>query len=461
MSIQSDSPQDSSPDSSPELSSVEESVSALLRHLGISKAHFAARGAQDWTSLADTFPEFMSSLTLVCPSGFDPEVTAKMASRLLVFSAESGDDADSVERRLAGFEEAKTITLAGYSRPNTYADVAAHRPEEIAAALTDFLEQMGRRHQTPTVDLAEGEGEIAGITYKIRGAGPPLVLFPLSAAPSQWQPIMAKLTGSYCVITLGGPELGMVGSLENRGRTPGYLGGVRSLLEEAHLRPGETVLEVGCGTGVLDRWMAHRTEGRNKIVGVDVNPFFLREAAALVAREGMADLVDFKEGSGDALPFPDESFDLVLSSTVIQRLNADKLLAEMVRVTTPGGRVAVLGHAHDMPRWINLPLGETLKSKIESPPWVTDRGHPEGCDDSTLYQRFNKLGLSSIRMYPYMASFEGGPRLQMLQTDILPGLNPEEAEEWRAAVAQAQSDGTFFIATPFHCAVGTKPGAAG
>ena len=433
----------------------------MLRHLGISRAHFAARGAQDWTGLAETFPDFISSLTLVCPLGCDPAVLASISSRLLVFSGEGGDAAETVERSLSGFTEAQTITLSGYPGPNTYADIAAQPQEEIASGLVAFLDKMGRLHQTPTVELAEGEGEIAGIRYKIRGAGPPLVLFPLSAAPSQWEPIMAKLTGRYCTITLGGAELGMVGSLENRGRTPGYLGGLRSLLEEAQLQPGESVLEVGCGTGVLDRWMVRRTEGRNKIVGVDINPFFLSEAAALVAKDGMEDLVEFKEGSAEALPFPDESFDLALSSTVIQRVNADKLLSEMIRVTKSGGRVAVLGHAHDMPRWINLPLPETLKAKIESPPWVTDRGHPNGCDDSSLYRRFNRLGLSNIKMYPYMGSFDGGPRLRMLQTGILPNLNAEEAEEWLVAVAQAQAEGTFFIALPFHCAVGTKPDAKG
>ena len=44
-----------------------------------------------------------------------------------------------------------------------------------------------------------------------------------------------------------------------------------------------------------------------------------------------------------------------------------------------------------------------------------------------------------------------------MQGGILPTLNAEEAAEWRAAAAQAQADGTFFISTPFHCAVGTKP----
>ena len=44
-----------------------------------------------------------------------------------------------------------------------------------------------------------------------------------------------------------------------------------------------------------------------------------------------------------------------------------------------------------------------------------------------------------------------------MQGGILPTLNAEEAAEWRAAAEQAQAAGTFFISTPFHCAVGTKP----
>jgi hypothetical protein len=44
-----------------------------------------------------------------------------------------------------------------------------------------------------------------------------------------------------------------------------------------------------------------------------------------------------------------------------------------------------------------------------------------------------------------------------MQGEILPTLPPDAVQEWRHAVAQAEAAGTFFIATPFHCAVGTKP----
>jgi hypothetical protein len=79
-----------------------------------------------------------------------------------------------------------------------------------------------------------------------------------------------------------------------------------------------------------------------------------------------------------------------------------------------------------------------------------------GCDDATLYQRFSRLGLSNVKMFPFISTFSEGIRLQFLQGGILPTLTAEEAADWRAAADQAEADGTFFISTPFHCAVGTK-----
>jgi hypothetical protein len=67
----------------------------------------------------------------------------------------------------------------------------------------------------------------------------------------------------------------------------------------------------------------------------------------------------------------------------------------------------------------------------------------------------HRAGLTQIKMFPQLASFDDVSRLQQFQASILPTLSTEEAAEWRAAITQAE--GTFFISTPFHCAVGTKP----
>ena len=436
---------------------VEEMIMAVLRRLGIERAHFASRGLNDWHGMADRFPDAVVSLTLPFPLGFDSLALTSLSDRLLVFNGDRGGSSETISRNVAALPSATMVTLADCAYPDNYTDIAVQRGDDIAPPMLDFLARAGNASGVVSVSPGKEEGEVDGVYYQARGSGPPLVLLPLGAAPSQWGPLVEILAEPYCVVSMSGPALGMVASLESRGRTPGYLSAVGSLLEAAEIQPGESVLEVGCGTGVLCRWLARRTDRQNPIAGVDVNAFFLREAGEIARREGMEEMVSFREGSADSLPFDNDSVDVTFSSTVIQRVNADLMLPEMVRVTKPGGRVAVLGHAHDMNRWVNLPLNPALKAKIESPPWVEDRGHPQGCDDASLYRRFSGLALSNVRMFPYISTFSDSPRLRFLQGGILPTLSDEEAAEWRAAVEQAESEGTFFISTPFHCAVGTKP----
>ena len=250
--------------------------------------------------------------------------------------------------------------------------------------------------------------------------------------------------------------MGVVANLEARAKGA-YLEVVQKVVDETWMQPGERVLDVGCGPGSLDRWLAHYTNGGNPIVGVDINAHLTREAAALARSERLEEVVEFREGSAEALPFPDNSFDVSLSFTVIQIVDANRMLGELVRVTKPGGRVAVLGRGDDWPYIINLSVGSELKTKAAAQ-WRDQTPHnPLSCDDASLYRRFYQVGLTQVKMFPQLAIHTDRPRLQRIQNQILSVLSPEEAEEWRTAVARAEAEGTFFIAEPFHCAVGTKP----
>ena len=60
-------------------------------------------------------------------------------------------------------------------------------------------------------------------------------------------------------------------------------------------------------------------------------------------------------------------------------------------------------------------------------------------------------------MFPQLVTYTDRARLQFMEADIFPALAPAEMEEWRAAVDQGEAEGTYFIAEPVHCAVGTKP----
>ncbi len=435
---------------------VEERLRRLFQHLGIERAHVAARMPRDWTGLVTAFPEMIATLTLIGPSAVDAQSVANIASRLLVITGDRGVTADNVQAAMERLPDASLVALRDYS-VLAWTDVVADRRDDIGSALLHFLGQAKSPPGRDVAPLAETEGEVAGISYRIQGAGPPLVLLPLFLAPSQWDPLVSRLSEHYCTITLGGTEVGPVAIFEARGRAPGYLQMVRTLVEEAELRPGETILEVGCGTGVLDRWLARRTGGKNPIVGADINRYLLREAAALARKDGLEETIAFREGNAEALPFADGSFDVTMAVTVIEEVVADRMLGEMVRVTRPGGRVAVIARAMDVPYLMNVSLGASLKSKLEAP-GVTGQVTPQGCADRSLYRRVYDAGLTRVKMFAHLTSFDRADAtvVQFIESAFVPKLSQDEAREWRAARAEAEARGTFFMAWPHHCAVGTK-----
>jgi hypothetical protein len=65
--------------------------------------------------------------------------------------------------------------------------------------------------------------------------------------------------------------------------------------------------------------------------------------------------------------------------------DADRMLAELVRVTKPGGRVAVIVRAVDMPSWVNLPLSAAVRGKADQPGMVSGGVAAAGCADASLY----------------------------------------------------------------------------
>lgn len=434
---------------------VADRILQLLRHLGIARAHVAGAMPGDWRGLATTDAARVASLSLVCPTGFDSSTVSAMASRLLVFHGDRGPTAERVRAAVARLPEATLVTLTDYAGL-LFADVAAERRGEIGPVLLDFLRCMEQKVPSGAQTLTAGAGEVAGLSYRVQGSGPPLVLLPLALAPSQWEPLLPELSQHFCTIALGGPHLGAIPILEGRGQSPGYVRIVRNVLQEVALRPGEAILDVGCGSGVIDRWLVQHTDRAHAITGVDINRYLLREAEALVRKAGLQDIISFQEGKAEALPFREASFDVALSFTVMEEGDADRMLTELVRVTKSGGRVAAIVRGDDCPALLTLPLSAEVQAKAAR---AVGAGVVErGCADASLYPRFHAAGLMQVRKFPQLAVYDDAQSTmaQYYQSRIVSALTPEEAEEWRAAVTQAEAQGAFVLAVPHHCAIGTR-----
>jgi ubiquinone/menaquinone biosynthesis C-methylase UbiE len=89
------------------------------------------------------------------------------------------------------------------------------------------------------------------------------------------------------------------------------------LIEQANIQPGQKVLDLGCGTGTL-ALMAKKAQPNADVIGLDADSQMLEMAVEKSASQNIE--VKFDVGFTDKLPYPDASFDLVLSSIMIHHL---------------------------------------------------------------------------------------------------------------------------------------------
>jgi SAM-dependent methyltransferase len=440
--------------------SATERLVALMDNLDLASAYFGTAIPRDISGLATAYPERLAGIVLCVPSRLDPAPFAGIADRVLMIAGERGPAADATARAADRFPAAQRSVLAGYDAPGSWSDAVADRTDEIAERMIAFLDRLaanGKRPGAPTSTTAEGRH--AGISYRIEGSGPALILLPFFLAPSQWGPAIPRLARHFTVVTLGGPHLGGVASLEDRARMPTYQAMFRTLIDQIGPRPGETILEIGCGAGSLVRLLARRLGDANPITGADVNPFLLREAAQLAEAEELGELIRFTEGNAEALPFEDHSFDCAYSVTVFEECDADRAIAEAMRVIRPGGRVGLAVRAVDMPQWWNLAFPEAISSKVTKPPHSVA---PRGVADRSLYRRMRDAGLVDLVCFPTMVTLDrpGGPIWRNREDHVLSQLSPQELAVWHAERDKAEKDGLLFMAHTLHCAVGTKPRAS-
>jgi ubiquinone/menaquinone biosynthesis C-methylase UbiE len=224
------------------------------------------------------------------------------------------------------------------------------------------------------------------------------------------------------------------------------------------LKPGHQVLDVGCGTGDDVRAMAKIVGLSGRAVGIDNSEVMIAEA-----KKRSLDLVlpvKFRTATASDLPFQNGSFDATRSERLFQHLaNPSKALAEMIRVTRPGGRVCVLD-----PDWETVvidALDRRVTRQILSASMDT---HVNPWAGRQIFSLFHTAGLQEIEVLPAtvtLLNFSLAEPVLELRKCVInavekSAITEKEGSQWLRDLEERDRAGRFFSSITGFGVVGTK-----
>jgi len=223
---------------------------------------------------------------------------------------------------------------------------------------------------------------------------------------------------------------------------PGIPEAKAEMLDRLAPEDASTGLDVGCGYGADVEALAARLRPGGHAVGIDVSETMIAEARRRVARRGLD--VRFVVGDALALPFDDDAFDVCRIETVLQHVEAPgQAVAEMARVTRPGGRIAAL----------EFDAGTMFLDHPDVEFWEVIRATfigaaVQGSAGRQLPRLFTDAGLTDVRatlrVIPSDARFFRGllghPVTELVDAGVF---TPDRVDRWWAAMEEAMTAGHF------------------
>jgi ubiquinone/menaquinone biosynthesis C-methylase UbiE len=257
----------------------------------------------------------------------------------------------------------------------------------------------------------------------------------------------------------GDDAVKMAAFLEERSRTPDLLAVNQKLCEIVAAKPGERLLEVGSGSGILCRMLAPQLQPDGRIVGVDISPEMTNEAQKYARLEGIRKGIAFETGEAEALPFPDASFDGAIAARLLLHVvDPESVIQEMIRVVRPGGRVVVMDW--DFDSVIVDHSDRELSRRLLQ--WRSDHHGGNNWSGRQLWRRMKKTGLQDLSVHPWVSiaycELDGLTQSLWRAAEVAReggAISPVEQETWVKELKDRIQAGTFFASIVYFIIMGT------
>lgn len=230
--------------------------------------------------------------------------------------------------------------------------------------------------------------------------------------------------------------------------------------EMLEVRPGQTILDVGCGTGDDARALGALVGARGRVIGVDNSEAAIAEA--MRRSEGSTAPVEFRLGDALELNLPSDEFDCARADRVLQHVeDPSRALDELVRVTRPGGKVAVFE-----PDWDALVVDSSDRQITrEIVRCNADVAVRNGWIGRQLWAMFLNVGLAHVEVRGIVAVVTSFP----IANDVLfltrsaekavdaSRITGQQATQWLDLLKNADQAGRFFASLNGYMVAGRKP----
>lgn len=223
------------------------------------------------------------------------------------------------------------------------------------------------------------------------------------------------------------------------------------------IHEGDQLLDVGCGTGGAVRAMAQLVGNRGRVIGIDSSNTMISEAHRRTQNPYLS--VEYVVGDAHTLPFPENSFNGCFSIGSFEVLdNPLRVLAEMIRVIKPGGRIAINGS--DMGLWAIDSSHRDVSRKLLN--FVSDH-ETNGWLGRQLPRLYKEYGLTEVTIVPHTSII---PRYELLKpwfdqwldnAQVAGVVTAAERTEWVEELEQRSLAGLFFAAITVLYVSGCKP----